>query len=316
MIWILALSGVLTLFVMLIMAPRANAEDTVGYYRGRASGAFGAQFYLQSEFEGEKRFPGSRKLRPEAALLLRLFNQNLYLARAHLLLENHHPQVPKDFSLKGDLEIFGAVVKRWSREARSKIARDGDEPYRSPLKDGAWIRFSNPVETIFRKGLELIRSEVLPPVKIPVGPVNLSVQGGAYQEFYMQPRYVRHPVMDRPSLYFGPDLEVSGFIEGAVSKWLLRAGVGSNLTVYEGRLKLEQTMDINENWIEHHVDGYEKILSGNLFAFVDLKRWFRKGWYRLLNLELVRFALRDRNIEEDYGRHIFKDYFDREVERP
>lgn len=125
-----------------------------------------------------------------------------------------------------------------------------------------------------------------PLVRLPVGPVTLSVDAGVAAEAKITAKLA--PLISIPIQFTSvlatlePDVSASGFIEG-YAKWLiLRAGIGGELRLIRSDAKISGEVGFSGYPPRFAFEGYLSLLAGKIYGFVDYFNLFGWKWKRAL----------------------------------
>jgi hypothetical protein len=131
----------------------------------------------------------------------------------------------------------------------------------------------------------IIPTEVrVPIVKYPVGPVVVSIDGGARFEADIEAKL--SPTIMIPSelstleAHLIARANAAGFIEGSAKVLFLRAGVGGELSLIDAKANVESLFFFNGRHSVTSLGAYASFLRGKIFSFFDFFNLFQFGWSR------------------------------------
>jgi hypothetical protein len=125
-----------------------------------------------------------------------------------------------------------------------------------------------------------------PLVRLPVGPVTLSVDAGISAEADITAKIA--PQISVPIQFTSvkgtlePNVSASGFLEGYAQWLILRAGIGGELQLVRSDAKISAQVSFGAAPPKYAFEGFISLLAGKIYGFVDYFNVFGWKWKRAL----------------------------------
>ena len=279
------------------------------YTKSIGNSKFGAYLSLDYNLAAKKESVKSFiDINPEIGA--KIFSRNIGILGAEFLIGNYGsyrwqnvvPNMNKvqDWSAYAGVYLFGRTVysktRNLSRVCTLKeeaVVKNGKYTCKTPENKKA----KNP--NAFQRANSWFKKH-MPRLRYPVGPVVIYVDSGVTLGYNLTPEI--KPIFKKGSglsiaelgveAAIKPGLSAKAFVEGGVSAWVLKGGIGANLTLFSGSAGLAGKVAYANSAIKANIDSVFQIgvLSGKVYAFVDrikIKCCFKKRWKRWLNFTIA-----------------------------